>query len=286
MRAAIFSAGGVLAAIQVGAIRNLVKQEPQLQYDLYAGTSSGAINALFMSMDFQRDLVYQAAILESNWRTLSGDSSVYNNRVPAFLRFFVKGSLHCTKPLENFLRELFCLQSLWRAGLPLYIGITRLGGFEYQEKDCRGIEDPVNLVLASCAIPGLFPPKRVEGLLSIDGGISHIFPHQFLEAHPEVTELDIYLARGAGENNKDQKVWGNKVLARLFGSGYSDSLMKTLLNLKELARPGLKIRIIAPDYTPQANPLCFDPELINCLIEVGKRARPMSLEKYLGSIKT
>lgn len=160
----VFAGGGSLGAVEVGMLRELVRA--QVRPDLVVGASAGAINASFFAgaphaqgvtalqglwCNIQRRDVMPFAFM-SLFRVLMGrQEHLVNNGA---LRRLLQRSLH--------------YQAIEDAVLPLHVVASeRVTGTEVVLS--RG--PVVEAVLASSAIPGVFPPIVIEGRELVDGGV-------------------------------------------------------------------------------------------------------------------
>lgn len=168
-RALILSGGGARGAYQAGVWRYLC--EHGWQPDLVCGTSVGAINACCIASRLE------AEQLEGLWRKLN-NSNVFTIR---FRRRLVSGlrrvlrrkrglsPLLSNAPLRRMLREVINIPVL-REGAPEAIvtatsiqeGVLRYFGHR---------EITVDHIMASAAIPIVFPWQRIGGKLYWDGGL-------------------------------------------------------------------------------------------------------------------
>lgn len=162
-----FSGGTSLGAIQVGMLRALL--ERGVTPDLLVGSSAGAINAAFMGGGFGANRIAALAAIWSRVRA----SDVFGT--PGFgriLNVLERGSLAAPAGLLSILRRNLAARHADLA-LPTAIVATDLLTGEpviLQEGDLR------RNVLASAAIPGLFPPVEIAGRTLADGGLSAQVP--------------------------------------------------------------------------------------------------------------
>ena len=160
----VLAGGGSLGAAQVGMLRELTAagERPAL----IVGVSAGAINAAFFAADPTAATVERMArlwrsittrrALGLSWRSLLGVVGLTDHVAsPAGLR----GLLSAELGYEEFAH----------AAVPLHIVCADLlTGHEVVLSQGRVVE----AVLASAAIPGVFPPVSVGARLLVDGGIA------------------------------------------------------------------------------------------------------------------
>lgn len=161
----IFAGGGSLGAVQVGMLRALVRHG--VQPDLVVGASVGAINAAHFAGAPTAEGVDRLA---SVWRKVS--------RHRIFPLSATRGLLGLAGLSDGFvdpsrLRRLLSTHipyaNLEDAKLPCVVVATDL--LTGQEAGLtRGPVVPA--ILASAAIPGIFPPVEIAGRLFVDGGVA------------------------------------------------------------------------------------------------------------------
>lgn len=165
------SGGGPLGALQVGALQALF--EHGVRPDLVAGTSVGALNATFVAFD-----PTQAGMsrLEEIWRGLTESDLFPGGRFRAsWARFLVRGN----RVFENsglarlVAHRLGVNASFEDAQIPLGVVATDLETGEERVFDSGPVLSPL---LATTAMPGVFPPVEIEGRMYIDGGVADNVP--------------------------------------------------------------------------------------------------------------
>jgi NTE family protein len=164
----VLGGGGLLGASQVGMLKALT--ECGIRPDLIVGTSVGAMNGAFFAAAPRESAV---ADLERLWTTLEGagifaDSAVrkaarvakYRTHLhsPAPLRRLLAGSL-CER-FEDLAVPFSCVAANIEQARPTWFSQGAL----------------VDAVLASCAVPGLFPPFRIGDQHYFDGGLVASIP--------------------------------------------------------------------------------------------------------------
>ena len=163
--ALVLSGGASLGAIQVGMLRALV--DHGVRPDVIVGTSVGAINGAFVaSRDFTAEAVDELGALWLDVRR----GHVFPI-APLTGMLAVAGARSHLVPVAGLrrlvLRHVVC-ERLEQLATPLHVVACdlRTGG------EVRLSEGPlVEALLASAAIPGLFPPVRWGDRLLVDGGV-------------------------------------------------------------------------------------------------------------------
>ncbi len=159
----VFAGGGSLGAIQVGALRELVRAGERP--DFVVGASVGALNACFFAA--RPDTVGVEA-LEEIWRGLKR-----NDIFPFTLRSAMgwlrgAGSLFQSTALRGLIERHLPLRNLEDAALPVHVVATSLNGATV----CLSRGPAVDAVLASAAIPIAFPSVRIGDDHLMDGAIA------------------------------------------------------------------------------------------------------------------
>ncbi len=175
VRALVLSGGGGRGAYEAGVAKACAERD--FHFDWIVGTSIGALNAALVG---QNDL----DMLETMWRKIR-TSDVYKLPDPGHLRRVIFGQqlgLLNTDPLEKLLRSSVNIDKL-KAGKTKVgfvttdlcgLGTKVITGDEIETQD-----DLIDVLMASSAIPLLFPPRRLNGEgCWMDGGLVRNTPIQ------------------------------------------------------------------------------------------------------------
>ena len=165
----VFSGGGSLGALHVGMLRALL--EAGLQPDRVCGTSVGALNAAFFAAT--PDLSGVAA-LGRIWAGLETHDIFPISPVSALMGLTPWGSqLTSPRGLQKLLRRQLKVARFEDLKLPLSTVATDLRtGAQVVHR--AGPLHPA--LLASTAIPGVYPPRRMGGRVLVDGGVVNNSP--------------------------------------------------------------------------------------------------------------
>lgn len=161
----VLSGGASLGAVQVGMLQALAGQG--VAPDLLVGTSVGAINAAWVAGDPRPESLEELGRL---WLAMRF-GRVFPVRPQTALRGLLARGDHLVEAagLEELLAEHLPFTRLERAALPLHVVATEL----LTGRETLLSEGPaVPALLASCAIPGIYPPVRLGGKVYVDGGVS------------------------------------------------------------------------------------------------------------------
>lgn len=169
--AIVLSGGGPLGALQIGALRALF--EHGVRPDIVVGTSVGAVNAASLAFDPTPEGV---AAMERTWRSLGEDDLFPGGRFRAsWARMFVRGhkifeNTGLRRMIESTLGPTTNIED---AQVPLGIVATDL---ETGAERLFTSGPLTEAVLASAAMPGVYPPVEIEGRTYTDGGVSNNVP--------------------------------------------------------------------------------------------------------------
>ena len=166
----VFSGGASLGALQVGMLRALYERD--ITPDLLVATSVGAINAAFVASRPQTPAT--ARDLARLWRAVErGDA------FPLSLRAVVGGlagrrdHLVPARGLREIVERHIGFHDLAAAHIPLHlVACDLVAGGETLLSEGRACD----AILASCAIPGIFPPVALGERLLVDGGVVNNTP--------------------------------------------------------------------------------------------------------------
>lgn len=158
-----FSGGGAFGALEIGMLKRIHEMDPKV-YDLYTGISAGALNAGFLSYYEDIDVgIQNAERIYSSLHT----RSIYKVFPCTGL------ALLNTSPLHKTLSTVISSMPQRRPIVRTVMGATNLytGQLDVYNFEDQTDEEKVQLMMSSCAIPGLFPPIPFKGQLYLDGGI-------------------------------------------------------------------------------------------------------------------
>jgi NTE family protein len=166
----VLSGGGSLGAVQVGMLRALY--EHGIVPDLLVATSVGAVNAAFIASRPQS--VRTADDLAKVWLTIQCSQVFPRNFVTGLLGFVgLRNSMIPSSGLRSLIEKHIEFSRLEDAPIQFHvIAVEMLSGDE--RRLSRG--DAINAVLASAAIPAVFPPVRWGQEDLIDGGVANNAP--------------------------------------------------------------------------------------------------------------
>jgi NTE family protein len=167
--ALVFAGGGSLGAAQVGMLEALA--EAGVVPDLLVGASVGAINAAYFASDPTRAGVERLA---SIWRGLKRPEVFRFSPVGVLLSLFGQRTYLCNaKVFRRFLERNLPYRLLEEARIPCHIVASEMVS---GEETLISSGPVISALLASAAIPGIFPPELLAGRYLLDGGIANHTP--------------------------------------------------------------------------------------------------------------
>ncbi len=165
----MLSGGGSLGAVQVGMLQALA--DASVVPDLVVGSSVGAINAAYVA---NHPGPRGAAELAEIWSRLRR-STVFPTHPARLLGAFSGRSTALADPhrLRGLLQEHLGYERLEEA----HCAVTVVGTEVMTGKEVVLSAGPaVDAVMASAALPGVFPPVEVDSRLLMDGGVVNNTP--------------------------------------------------------------------------------------------------------------
>jgi len=169
LTAFVFAGGGSLGAIEVGMLRELL--DHGVRPGCVIGASVGAINAAYFAGRPDGDGV---AMLELLWCRIRR-RDVMPLTMFGLLEMMLSRRSHLVDAtaLRMLLEKNLSFSRVERAAIPLHIVATDM----HSGKEIILSSGPlVDAVLASAAIPGVFPPVRIGGVDLVDGGVANNTP--------------------------------------------------------------------------------------------------------------
>jgi len=165
----VLAGGGSLGAVEVGMLEALV--EAGIVPDLVVGASVGAINGVHFAGAPDPDGV---ARLAEVWRRI-GRGDVFPVGVVRSLRALLGASESLVSPdaLRGLLDAHLPCDVLEETALPVHVVAT---DFTSGEEVVVSRGSATEAVMASAAIPAVFPPVLLDGRHLVDGGIANNTP--------------------------------------------------------------------------------------------------------------
>lgn len=160
----VLGGGGNLGAIQVGMLTALL--ERGVRPDFVVGCSVGAINGTAIAADPSTDGVQR---LVDIWAGLDGEAICPPGRLSHLRLLSRRGpAMQSNDGLRRLLAEHLPHQLFEELPLPVHVVATSLRTGRERWFSSGPVIDPV---LASAALPAVFPPVTIAGETFIDGGV-------------------------------------------------------------------------------------------------------------------
>ena len=265
-KALILSGGGARGAFQVGVWKYL--REINWTPDLICGTSIGAINAAAigsgMSVERLADL----------WKT-HNRSEIYRLKTLHFLKSTLRGkplkSVLDTAPLRAMLTRNLNLEALRQSPIEIIISAVHLATGRLHLYNQAVIE--IDHLMASSAMPILFPWQPIGGELHWDGGLMANSP-LFIALEKKIEEIIVVLLSPVGQRPLPPPASLREGLERVFEHFLIGSYQTTMpvFNGQEGAgtHPQPKISVVAPTHMLGfASLLNFSARQVKRLISAG-----------------
>lgn len=160
------SGGGARSASQVGVLRALV--EGGIWPQRLAGTSAGAVNAAWFALHPHR-----LDALEEIWLSLRMRDVFPGTRLRMLANMARRGYVHDARAWEAFLRRRIGTATFEDAAIPFGVTAVRISDGRRVVFESGEI---VPALLATTAIPGIFPPYRIDDEYYVDGGVLEYLP--------------------------------------------------------------------------------------------------------------
>lgn len=161
-----FSGGGARAATQLGAVRAL--HEADIWPSIIAGTSAGAVNAAWLGLEPRR-----LDRLQETWLALRTRDVFPGRMITQFVGALRRGALHKSASWERVLRNAFGDARFEDMAVPVGVVAARLSDGRRVVFESGEI---VPALMASTAIPGIFPEYRIGDEWYVDGGVIEYLP--------------------------------------------------------------------------------------------------------------
>jgi NTE family protein len=159
----VFAGGGSLGAIQLGMLRALLAAD--VRPDFVVGASVGAINASYFAAVPTAEGVAKLATLWSGLRR----SDIFPVSLASIAGlFWHPGNLVDPSGLRRVIECNLPITKIEDAQIPLYVMASDVQGLAVSLSAGSAVE----AILASTAIPGIFPPVEINGEALMDGAVA------------------------------------------------------------------------------------------------------------------
>jgi predicted acylesterase/phospholipase RssA len=290
----VLSGGGMFGAYSAGVLKGWSATRRRPCFDVVTGVSTGALIAPFAFLGSEYDEMIERAYTSddaANW---------YRLRAPPAL--FWSESVADSGPLRTRIEENITptlvtkLGQAHRDGRRLYIGTTNLDTKSLVIWDVGAIaagSDPhkVQLIrevlLASCAVPGLLPPVPItieingqrRSELHVDGGVSaslflprSVLPSRHRDGNDSTVSVIVAGKLKPDPRPVERRFWrvSGESLAAILQARFEGDLLRVFMAAH---RAGAACRVTAiPEEMPlNTNWLKFDTTILRRMFETGYR---------------
>ncbi len=169
MTALVLAGGGTRGAVQIGMLQVLA--EHGFVPDRIYGTSVGAINGAGFAGDPTREGVERMAGI---WTALGRDDVFPQGRLHGpWMYFQQRDAVYSDSGLRKIIEEGVPFHRLEDSPIPFEVVATSLLDGRERWFTYGPVED---VILASAALPAIFPPVEIDGERYIDGGVVNNVP--------------------------------------------------------------------------------------------------------------
>lgn len=160
----VLSGGGNLGALQIGMLRALVERD--IRPDLVIGCSVGAINGAGLAED---PTLVGVGRLERLWRELDGKDLMPSGFLPRAVGLARKGeAIHDNEGLRRALEDQLAARTFEDLAVPFQCVATDVLGVREVWFGSGPLVEPI---LASAALPAVYPAVEIDGVRYLDGAI-------------------------------------------------------------------------------------------------------------------
>ena len=309
MRALVLSGGGSKGAAEVGVIDYLLEQNPDLEYDIFAGVSVGALNSALLA-----ELPLKEAFpkLKDIWlNQVKGNSSVWHHHlwnhilicIVVILAFSLLALSTFLLSMPKWLTIIFFLMAVASFYLP-YMALNNthsiykndplrnlissnldvaklkaspkklvVGTVSFttgEYKSIREVDDKiVDWIMASSAFPVFFPMSFINGEYWTDGGVVNIAPLADV-LDMGATEIDVIVTSPLSAGMFNGNTGLIKQLMRNIDI-MSSKILQDDVMVKTAIYGGVKIRFFIFDKQLTSNSLDFTPSKLKNMFEEGRK---------------
>lgn len=255
------SGGAALGAYQAGALKAIF--EAGLDIRAVAGSSIGALNGYLAATG-------QISELLNFWRSIDQKKLI---TMESFAKFFFTGanallSDQMQRTLVNQAVSLASLNFSERKYRAAAISL-KTGKLHYlRGEDAQTDEELRDFVLASAAVPGVFPPIKIKDEYFIDGGLVRNTPIDALESEriDSVIAISMEPEEYADEEKINTSHLALRTVSIFFRSQANDAVERAARSPKLRKK---KIYLLRPQHTLGMQQYEFDSKKIEQLIEQG-----------------
>ncbi len=159
----VLAGGGSLGCVQVGMLRTLLAAG--VSPDFIVGSSVGALNASYFAAYPHPDGVEALATI---WLGLRRRDIFPFSMTTALAVLKGRGYLVDPAPLRRLVEKSLPFRRLEETPLPVHLVATDMQGIAVPLSQ----GDAIEAIMASAAVPGVFPPVEIGGVSLMDGAVA------------------------------------------------------------------------------------------------------------------
>jgi len=264
----VLAGGGSRGAVQIGMLAELVRRG--IRADRVYGASVGAINgAAYASNPTAEGIERMAEI----WRKLKGDDIFPRSALDGPWLFLQKRpAVHANTGLQKIIEAGIDFENLEDAAIPFELVTTSLtDGRERWIAHGPAVE----AILASSAIPSIFPPVTIDGDVLVDGGVVNNVPISRALA-AGCTRIFVLLCGPLHYHPRQPKRPAEAALTAFFVAIHA-RFVRELANIP----PGVEVVVFSGGGEPSAQYRDFSGTM--AMIEEGRAEVADVLDRYIGT---
>jgi NTE family protein len=165
----VLSGGGIRGALQVGMLRALLEQ--RIVPDLIVGCSVGALNGAAVA---EEPTLARVGALQDLWLGLDSSEIFPSSLLPTTVQLALRGeALHGSGGLRAVAERVLAARSFEELTVPFQCVATDIVAADERWFDAGPLLDPI---LASAALPAVFPAVEIDGVRYMDGAVVNDVP--------------------------------------------------------------------------------------------------------------
>ncbi|MGA2780094.1 MAG: patatin-like phospholipase family protein [Steroidobacteraceae bacterium] len=271
----VLAGGGSLGAVQVGMLAELIAAG--VRPDMIVGVSAGAINGAFLAHDPNARTIERMAALWSrittkevlglSWRSLLG-------------LFGLRDHIANPQGLRSLLRRELPYQTFNETAIPLHLVCADLVTGD-EVVISRG--NVAQAIIASAAIPGVFPPVQIDGRYLVDGAVAACTPISVAAALGATRVIVLPCGFACAQNTVSKRARAGHARDYAAGGARVTAGLRALL---EVARPAnrttdLSARTIRHGLFERRRSDCPRPG-VDAILDPWRRTRPGEFSRSTG----
>ncbi|MCK5018013.1 MAG: patatin-like phospholipase family protein [Candidatus Peribacteraceae bacterium] len=170
--AVVLSGGGAKGGFQVGALDYIKKYHPEIwdNIQIVAGVSVGSLNATLLASGDEGWKKLQHLWLTIRKKDIMDGDTKWYNMLYRLLR--KRKSIYNNNPLKKLINRIIDVDKIEKL---LLVGVVDLVDGEYHKFN-KHVPNFKKKLLASTAIPVVFPPVYDDNSCYVDGGVRNVSP--------------------------------------------------------------------------------------------------------------